>query len=136
MLNVTYPYEVNWQLVTENGSLTPICSLSKRSSSSSLTVYCFDFKNFMQAVRSSTIFPFYIRLLFNTTFFLNSTKTCPNWSWGLEATSARNGQKARRNECKEKGRKIAWGRSSIEGQLISERFFSKKPTKKFDKFLP
>ena len=25
---VPYPYEVNWQLVTENGSLTPICYLS------------------------------------------------------------------------------------------------------------
>ncbi len=27
--NVSYPYEVNWQLVTENGSLTPtrqLCS--------------------------------------------------------------------------------------------------------------
>ena len=35
---VPYPYEVNWQLVTGNGSLTPICSLSKRSLSPSLTV--------------------------------------------------------------------------------------------------
>ena len=26
--NVPYPYEVNWQLVPGNGSLTPICSLS------------------------------------------------------------------------------------------------------------
>ena len=34
-----YTYEVNWQLVTENGSLTPICSLSKRSLSPSLTVH-------------------------------------------------------------------------------------------------
>ena len=25
---VPYPYEVNWHLVTVNGSLTPICSLS------------------------------------------------------------------------------------------------------------
>jgi hypothetical protein len=38
MPNVPYPYEVNWQLVTENGSLTPICSLSNRSLSPSLTV--------------------------------------------------------------------------------------------------
>ena len=38
MPNVPYPYEVNWHLVTGNGSLTPICSLSKRSLSPSLTV--------------------------------------------------------------------------------------------------
>ena len=38
MPNVPYPYEVNWQLVTGNGSLTPNCSLSKRSLSPSLTV--------------------------------------------------------------------------------------------------
>ena len=38
MPNVPYPYEVNWQLVTGNGSLSPICSLSKRSLSTSLTV--------------------------------------------------------------------------------------------------
>ena len=36
MPNVPYPYEVNWQLVTGNGSLTPICSLSNRSLSPSL----------------------------------------------------------------------------------------------------
>ena len=36
--NVPNPYEVNWQLVTGNGSLTPICFLSKRSLSPSLTV--------------------------------------------------------------------------------------------------
>ena len=28
MPNVPYPHEVNWQLVTRNGSLTPICYLS------------------------------------------------------------------------------------------------------------
>ena len=38
MPNVPYPYEVNWKLVTGNGSLTPICSLSKRSLAPSLTV--------------------------------------------------------------------------------------------------
>ena len=38
MPNVPYPYEVNWQLVAGNGSLTPICSLSKHSLSPSLTV--------------------------------------------------------------------------------------------------
>ena len=38
MPKVPYPYEVNWHLVTGNGSLTPICSLSKRSLSPSLTV--------------------------------------------------------------------------------------------------
>ena len=38
MPNVPYSYEVNWQLVTGNGSLTPICSLSKGSLSPSLTV--------------------------------------------------------------------------------------------------
>ena len=27
MPNVPYPYEVNWHLVTGNGSLIPICSL-------------------------------------------------------------------------------------------------------------
>ena len=39
MPKVPYPYQVNWQLVTGNGSLTPICSLSKRTLSPSLTVY-------------------------------------------------------------------------------------------------
>ena len=38
MPNVPYPYEVDWELVLDNGSLTPICSLSKRSLSPSLTV--------------------------------------------------------------------------------------------------
>ena len=42
MPNVPYPYEVNWQMVTENSSLTPICSLSKCSLSPSLTVVRFD----------------------------------------------------------------------------------------------
>ena len=35
---VPYPYEVNWHLVTGNGSLTTICSLSNCSLSPSLTV--------------------------------------------------------------------------------------------------
>ena len=38
---VPYPYEVNGKLVTGNGSLTPICSLSTRSLSPSLTVLYF-----------------------------------------------------------------------------------------------
>ena len=38
MPKVPYPYEVNGKLVTGNGSLTPICSLSNRSLSPSLTV--------------------------------------------------------------------------------------------------
>ena len=38
MPNVPYPYEVNWQLVKGNGSLTPICSLSKHYLLPSLTV--------------------------------------------------------------------------------------------------
>ena len=37
--NVSYPCKVNWHLVTGNGSLTQICSLSNRSLSSSLTVW-------------------------------------------------------------------------------------------------
>ena len=41
MPNIPYPYELNWQLVTGSGSLTPICSLSKHSLSPSLTVYLF-----------------------------------------------------------------------------------------------
>ena len=36
--NVPYHYEVNSKLVTGNGSLTPISSLSNRSLSPSLTV--------------------------------------------------------------------------------------------------
>ena len=36
--NVPYLYEVNWQLVTENGSLTPISCLSKGPLSISSTV--------------------------------------------------------------------------------------------------
>ena len=39
MPKVPYYYEGNWHLVMRNGSLTPICSLSKRSLSPSLTVY-------------------------------------------------------------------------------------------------
>ena len=39
MLKVPYPYEVNGKLVTENGSLIPISSLSKRSLLPSLTVH-------------------------------------------------------------------------------------------------
>ena len=35
---VPYPYEVNGKLVTENGSLIPICSLSNHSLLPSLTV--------------------------------------------------------------------------------------------------
>ena len=42
---VPYPYEINWPLVTENGSLTPISSLSKRSLSPSLTVQILTFSN-------------------------------------------------------------------------------------------
>ena len=41
MPNVPYSYEVNVKLVTENGSLTTICSLSNRSLSSSLTLVLF-----------------------------------------------------------------------------------------------
>ena len=39
MPKVPYPYEVNGKLVTGNGSLIPICSLSNRSLLPSLTVY-------------------------------------------------------------------------------------------------
>ena len=38
MPKVPYPYEVNGKLVTGNGSLIPICSLSSRSLLPSLTV--------------------------------------------------------------------------------------------------
>ena len=38
MPRVPYPYEVNGKLVTGNGSLIPICSLSNRSLLPSLTV--------------------------------------------------------------------------------------------------
>ena len=38
MPKVPYPYEVNGKLVTGNGSLKPICSLSNRSLMPSLTV--------------------------------------------------------------------------------------------------
>ena len=38
MPNVPYPYEVNGKLVTGNGSLIPICSLSNSSLMPSLTV--------------------------------------------------------------------------------------------------
>ena len=41
MPNLPYYYEVNWQLVTGNGSLTPICSLSKRSLSPNLNALFF-----------------------------------------------------------------------------------------------
>ena len=38
MSKVPYPFEVNGKLVTENGCLIPICSLSNRSLLPSLTV--------------------------------------------------------------------------------------------------
>ena len=41
MPKVPYPYEVNGKLVTGNGSLIPICSLSNRSLLPSLTVIAF-----------------------------------------------------------------------------------------------
>ena len=41
MPNVPYPYEVNGKLVTGNGSLTPIFSLSNSSLLPSLTVFTF-----------------------------------------------------------------------------------------------
>ena len=43
MPKVPYPYEVNGKLVTGNGSLIPICSLSNRSLLPSLTVVAFSF---------------------------------------------------------------------------------------------
>ena len=39
MPKVLYPDEVNGKLVTENGSLPPICSLSNRSLPPTLTVH-------------------------------------------------------------------------------------------------
>jgi hypothetical protein len=39
MPKVPYPYEVNGKLVTGNGSLITICSLSNRSLLPSLTVF-------------------------------------------------------------------------------------------------
>ena len=39
MPKAPYPYEVNGKLVTVNGSLIPICSLSNRSLLPSLTVF-------------------------------------------------------------------------------------------------
>ena len=43
MPKVPYPYEVNGKLVTGNGSLIPICSLSNSSLMPSLTVIQFFF---------------------------------------------------------------------------------------------
>ena len=44
MPNVPYPYEVNWHLVTENGSLIPISSLLNSSLLPSLTVLTYSEK--------------------------------------------------------------------------------------------
>ena len=44
MPKVPYPYEVNGNLVTGNGSLIPIRSLSNRSLLPSLTVQCLFFR--------------------------------------------------------------------------------------------
>ena len=44
MPKVPYPYEVKGKLVTGNGSLLPICSLSNRSLLPSLTICNFLFK--------------------------------------------------------------------------------------------
>ena len=46
MPKVPYPYEVNGKLVTRNGSLIPIRSLSNRSLLPSLTVYLIKIYNF------------------------------------------------------------------------------------------
>ena len=45
MPKVPYPYEVNGKLVTGNGSLIPICSLSNRSLLPSLTVHTCEMRN-------------------------------------------------------------------------------------------
>ena len=55
MPNVPYPYEVNDKLVTGNGSLTTICSLSKRSLSPSLTLFEFHFTLFYQISLTWTV---------------------------------------------------------------------------------
>ena len=44
MPKVPYPYEVNGKLVTGNGSLIPICSLSNRSLLPSLTIHANKFR--------------------------------------------------------------------------------------------
>ena len=46
-----YNYEVNGKLVTRNGSLLPICSLSNNSLMPSLTVLFFLFKDIFCACR-------------------------------------------------------------------------------------
>ena len=56
MPKIPYPYEVNGKLVTGNGSLIPICSLSNHSLLSSLTVPCLQKKGFP----SSYLFEAYI----------------------------------------------------------------------------
>ena len=70
MPNVPYSYEVdvkvtsevNWQLVTGNGSLTPICSLSKRSSSPSLTLLYYYY--FIFSKRGTPISIYYYIIVF------------------------------------------------------------------------
>ena len=144
MPNVPYPYEVNWQLVAENGSLTPVCALSKRSLSPSLNQFskC-DFGIYWRkkslskycrcSIQNVTISKLWIRnwwkcamnhSCFNTTiFFCSKNSHSSNMPHAFFHSRIR-------------GDKIA-----TKGHLISEWNFGvfkspKKPTKFFPGFLP
>ena len=77
MSNVPYSCKVNWHLVSGNGSLIPIRSLSNRSLLPSLNVYVFfdyrcDGKPSCEAFANSTDFP-------------SETNPCPSTVKYLEA---------------------------------------------------
>ena len=54
MPKVPYPYEVNGKLVTGNGSLIPICSLSNSSLMPSLTVFL-TIKKYQKLIRGKPL---------------------------------------------------------------------------------
>ena len=72
MPNVPYPYEVNGKLVTGNGSLIPISSLSNRSLLPSLTVI-------------SIYYQLYISYLLTVLLTIPFSKL--PWSWATSRTS-------------------------------------------------
>ena len=62
MPKVPYPYELNGKLVTGNGSLIPICSLSNRSLLPSLTVPAFS-RNVLQLYQMLFFYSFHESLV-------------------------------------------------------------------------
>ena len=71
MPKVPYPYEVNGKLVTGNGSLIPMCSLSNRSLLPSLTIHIFTLlQKSTNPHKEGTWYFVYVRLYFCLPFYV------------------------------------------------------------------